>query len=86
MLNVHIGNKVIPFERGTNKLYFYCPKANDGIFNNVKQCFFTTLAETKNFYTDRQFEKAKQARGFYHAIGTPSTNDLLAILHMNLGK
>ena len=42
-----------------------------------------TVKENRNFYTERQFERAKRARDLYHAIGTPSINDFKAILRMN---
>eukprot|EP00978_Attheya_sp_CCMP212_P005490 scaffold12295_cov58-Attheya_sp.AAC.3 len=41
---------------------------------------------SKKFHTVRQFERAKRAREFYHAMGTPSIPDLLAILWMNIVK
>ena len=43
----------------------------------------TTLRENRNFYTERQFARAKRARDLYHAIGTPSIHDFKAIIRMN---
>jgi len=48
--------------------------------------FVTTVEENKKFYSERQYEQAKRARDFYHAMGTPSIKDLLAALRMNLIK
>jgi hypothetical protein len=45
-----------------------------------------SVEENKLLYTDRQFERAKQARQLYHALGTPSTNDFKAIITMNAIK
>ena len=44
---------------------------------------FNTVEENKTFYTERQFERAKQARDLFHALGTPSIHDFKAIIGMN---
>eukprot|EP00978_Attheya_sp_CCMP212_P029918 scaffold108169_cov53-Attheya_sp.AAC.1 len=74
--------KKIKFKRGYNNLYFYKPE--EGKLNG--NIFVTTLKENKKFHTARQFERAKRARDCYHAMGTPSILDLLAILRMNIVK
>eukprot|EP00978_Attheya_sp_CCMP212_P009121 scaffold21484_cov55-Attheya_sp.AAC.3 len=80
---VHVSaEKKIKFKRGYNNLYFYKPE-EDKLSENV---FVNTLKENKKFHTARQFERAKRAREFYHAMGTPSIPDLLAILRMNIVK
>eukprot|EP00978_Attheya_sp_CCMP212_P012626 scaffold31575_cov60-Attheya_sp.AAC.1 len=80
---VHVSaEKNIKFKRGYNNLYFYKPE-EDKLSRNV---FVNTLKENKKFHTVRQFERAKRAREFYHAMGTPSIPDLLAILRMNIVK
>ena len=46
--------------------------------------FLSSVKENKKFVTSNQFERAKKARELYHAIGTPSVQDLKAVLRMNL--
>ena len=42
--------------------------------NNIKgNTYITTLAENKEFFTPRQFERAKKARYLFHAVGTVDT-------------
>ena len=43
-----------------------------------------TIDENKKFFTKEQFKKAKRARDFMHATGSATTNDLLALMRMNL--
>ena len=89
------------FKRSLNKLYFYKPskvaaiKGNAFVNsdyvsmtnNNIKgNNYITTLAENKEFFTTRQFERAKKARDSFHAVGTPSIPDIQAVLRMNLIK
>ena len=45
-----------------------------------------TVERKKLFYTDRQIPRVKEAREFYHTVGSPSMNDIGAILRMNLIK
>eukprot|EP00978_Attheya_sp_CCMP212_P017186 scaffold45596_cov58-Attheya_sp.AAC.9 len=81
VFTVHMKNgKLLEFKRGDNNLYFYKPSAE----RKTGNVFVTTLEENKKFHTKRQFERAKRARDFYHAMGTPSMPDLLAILRMNV--
>eukprot|EP00978_Attheya_sp_CCMP212_P031940 scaffold122572_cov28-Attheya_sp.AAC.1 len=83
LFTVHVSaDKKIVFKRAYNNLYFYKPE-DDKQNGNV---FVTTLKENMKFHTARQFERAKRARDFYHAMGTPSIPDLLAILRMNIVK
>jgi hypothetical protein len=59
-------------------LYIYIPKKE----KNVQ--LLSSVEENKGFYTSNQFERAKQARDLYHAIGSPSVPDFKAILRMNM--
>jgi DNA-binding GntR family transcriptional regulator len=45
-----------------------------------------TLKENKSFYTNRQIERAKQARALARALGCPSDADLKTLLRLNLIK
>jgi len=79
---VHLkGGKTIPFVRSENNLYFYKPSTKDVLEGNI---FLNTLEENKEFHTEREFKRAKRAREFFHAMGSPSIPDLMAILCMNL--
>lgn len=77
---VHLPNKEVRFERIGINLYVYKP-----IFDTTPQRIqlLSTVEENKSFYTQRQFERAKQARDLYHALGTPSINDFKAMLRLN---
>ena len=44
---------------------------------------YETVMESAHSYSDRQKERAKQARILYHSLGCPSMNDLKAIVKMN---
>eukprot|EP00978_Attheya_sp_CCMP212_P016799 scaffold44333_cov30-Attheya_sp.AAC.2 len=50
------------------------------------EMFLSRPSRNMKFHTARQFERAKRTRDFYHAMGTPSIPDLLAILRMNIVK
>ena len=76
-------DKSIKLKRSHNKLYFYQPERNA---NGEKYCFIETVEEKKLFYSERQVARAKAAREFYHAVGSPSMNDIRAIIRMNLIK
>lgn len=47
-------------------------------------CFVNTVKENKKFYTQHQFEWAKQARELFHSsLGAPSVRDFKAIITLN---
>jgi len=77
---VHTPIKRYIFERSGTNLYYHKPVKSKEVQ------FVETLQENRNFYTHRQFERAKKARDFYHTMNCPSIPDLLAILRMNLVK
>ena len=78
---VHLPDKPVRFERIGMNLYVFKPpttvKAENALMLN-------TVEENKTFYTERQFERAKRARDLFHVLGTPSTNDFKAIIHLNM--
>jgi hypothetical protein len=85
VFKVHTPKKTVVFQRLGNNLYVHKPSntaasedESDGKLNLV-----TTVEENVNFYTPRQFERAKRARDLYHAIGTPSVEDFKSIIRMN---
>jgi hypothetical protein len=44
----------------------------------------TTRAENRKNYTERQYERAKRARDFYHSVGTPMLGKFKALLRSNM--
>jgi hypothetical protein len=46
----------------------------------------TTVTENKSGYTQRQFERAKEARRLYHIVGTPTVENFKSLLRMNVIK
>ena len=85
---VHLPQKKVKFEEIENGLYvfipnkFKIPEKMPEKFKNVQ--FLSSVKENKKFVTLNQFERAKKAQELYHAIGTPSVQDLKAVLRMNL--
>jgi hypothetical protein len=45
-----------------------------------------SIMENKALFTDQQFQRAKQARQIYHALGTPSLHDFKAIIIKSVQK
>ena len=82
---VHLPEKQIKFPRISNGLYAMNPNERvTDLTTNYQVQHLTTLEENKKFFTPREFERAKKARDLYHALGTPSTTDLKAMIRMNL--
>lgn len=46
--------------------------------------FINMASENKGAFADQQFQCTKKAHEFYHALGTPSTSDFIAIICMNV--
>ena len=77
---MQLPHKQVKFEQLTNKLYvFKLPNTVKPTTKDDAQ-FVNTVEENKTFYTQHQFEQAKQARDLFHALGTPSVNDFKAII------
>ena len=77
---VHTKNGIIKFERTPNNLYALNTK------KYTEYNLLETVEQNTEHYTNRQIEKAKQARALYHALGTPTIKDFKAILRMNAIK
>jgi hypothetical protein len=67
-------------------LYAMNPLTNDSYSTTNKFQFVETVKENLGFLTPRQQERAKKARALYRALGTPSLDDLKAMIRMNLIK
>jgi hypothetical protein len=78
---VHLPDKKVKFTKMDQSLYIFKPRITKSTKGNQ---FVNTVNENKEFFTTQQFEKAKQARELYHALGTPFLQDFKAILQMNL--
>ena len=45
-----------------------------------------TVAENREYFSDRAYKKALEARKLYHIVGSPSVNNFKAIIKGNLIK
>ena len=68
----------------SNGLYAMNPLSSDSYTTTNKFQFVETVEENLGFLTPRQQERAKKARALYRALGTPSLDDLKAMIRMNL--
>ena len=75
---MHVNDKMLEFKRMSSNIYARELSGLAGIQN------ITTVEENHTFYTSRQYDKAKRARDLYHALGTPSVDDMKAVIRMNL--
>ena len=56
------------------------------IYEQGKAQFVNTVDENLEYMTERQIKRAKKARELYKAMGSPTIEDLKAIIRMNLIK
>jgi hypothetical protein len=92
---------VMKFMKAPNGLYIYRQSLQigdsttgktgvDTPVNNKKTMaeahFITTVEENKKFYTDRQIARAEKASNIFHAIGTPTVDDMKKAIGMNTIK
>jgi hypothetical protein len=89
---VHMNNKIIKFECSPDGLYQY--QVSKDYQNNLKQDerkhgasnLVSTVTDNKKGYTQRQFERSKEARRLYHIVGTPTVKNFKPLLRMNTIK
>ena len=62
---VHLPDKLVRFERIWMNLYVFKPPTTIKAENSQ---MLNTVEENKTFYTERQFERSKQARDLFHAL------------------
>ena len=72
--HVHTGHGTVKFKRTLNNLYKLDPSTQT-TFQLLE-----TVEENRKFYTPRQFQRAKQARAIFQAIGTPSLEDFKKLI------
>ncbi len=91
---MHTDNGIIKFEATPEGLYAYQPSAQflKEVANTKKMKppkqelsnMVTTVAENRKNYTQRQYERAKEARKLYHIVNAPSIQKFKHILRQNL--
>ena len=82
---VHMPNKVVKFKQFANGLYAMDPTDKDSyteVQHNMQ--LLQTVKENMKFLSERQQLKVKKARELLHAMGTPTVDDLKAMIRMNL--
>ncbi len=86
-LLVHMPDRIVKFKQFSNGLYAMDP-SDEKSFKRTKKPyqFLNTLEENLAFLSPRQQKRAKIARELYEAMGTPTVDDLKAMICMNLIK
>ena len=85
--HVHMPNKIVKFGQMKNGLYGMNPKDDDTFIKTNKAGniqMLNTAEENFKFLSPRQQLKVKAARKLYHAVGTPTVDDLKSMIRMNL--
>jgi hypothetical protein len=86
-LLVHMPDKIVKFKQFSNGLYAMDPSDEKSFMMTKKpHQFLNTLEENLGFLSPRQQKRAKIARELYEAMGTPTVDDLKAMIRMNLIK
>jgi hypothetical protein len=88
---VHLPHKLVRFIRDMNGLYLYKLPYIQQSKASIKKVqfddeiqFLETVNENKLFYTRHQIDQAKRARELFYSLGSPSVNDMKAIIWMNV--
>jgi hypothetical protein len=84
-LLVHFPNKIVKFKQMKGGLYAMNPKdpENFGTISSQSH-LIQTLEENLKYILPRQRARAHKARALYDAMGTPTVEDLKAMIPMNL--
>ena len=87
-MQVHMPDKIIRFKEFSNGLYARNPYEEDKKIDKFKTPpkiqMLNTLEENLNFLSSRQQQRAKMARKLYNAVGTPTVDDLKAMIRLSL--
>jgi hypothetical protein len=84
-LLVHMPDKVVRFKQMKDGLYAMNPKDPENNGSVPSQAHLgETLEENLKFLSPRQQKHAYQARELYDAMGTPTVDDLKAMIRLNL--
>ena len=86
-LLVHMPDKIVKFKQFSNGLYAMDPN-DETSFEVTKEPFqfLSTVKDNMKFLSKRQQGRAKKAHELYEAMGTPTVDDLKAMIRMNLIK
>jgi hypothetical protein len=82
-LLVHMPNKIVKFKEFSNGLYAMDPNDDNSFIKKPYQ-FLNSVKENMKFLSSRQQQRARKARELYVAMGTPTVDDLKAMIRMNL--
>ena len=90
-LFVHLPHKIIVFKQLKNNLYGMDPNDPESSISKeeyqIKNIQMTSVVtDNLKYMSERQRKRAKAARKVFQAVGTPTTQDLKAIIRMNLIK
>ena len=87
-LLVYMPDKIVKFKQFSNGLYAMDPNNEKSfeVTNKKPYQFLNTLEDNQKFLSPRQKKRAKQAQELYKAMGTPTVDDLKAMICMNLIK
>ena len=73
---IHLPDRIVKFEQMSNGLYARDPTKT----TSDKYQLVQTVEENLTFLTPRQQTRAKKAREIFHATGTPSVDDMKALI------
>ena len=87
-LLVHMPDKIVKFKQFANGLYAMDPNDEKSFEMKSKKPyqFMNTQEENLKFMSTRQQKRAKLARELHESMGTPTVEDLKAMIRMNLIK
>jgi hypothetical protein len=84
-LLVHFPDKVVKFKQMKSGLYAMNPRDPENFGSISSQShLIQTLEENLKYISPRQLKRAYKARELYDAMGTPTVEDLKAMIRMNL--
>ncbi len=90
--SVYMNDGVVKFECSPDGLYQFkvSKQYRDTLIKDQEQegtsNLISTVAENRAGYTQRQYERAKEARRLYHIVGTPTVENFKSLLRMNVIK
>jgi hypothetical protein len=82
-LLVHLPDKIVKFKQFSNGLYAMDPNDKES-FEMKPMQLMNLVTENMKFLSKQQRKRARRAREFYVAMGTPTDDDLKALVQMNL--
>ena len=84
-LCVHLPDQIVKFYQLKNNLYALNPSDRSYLGKvTYKAQLVNTIKENMSFLSPRQRERVKKAQKLYEAMGTPTMDDLKAVIGMNL--